>query len=152
MTIDPSGPHFHAGLRVDRVDVGFDVAEICEVAMRAAALADADRRPHASVGAERPVDTAARRVERVDETGVGADEYTTAGDGRLSVRRVAVRKSEGPLERELRRVRGGQAGPWLIPRVAGVVAPAVPALGGRRIERPTRITLVAHLRRLAGFV
>ena len=70
--------------------------------MRAAPAPDGDCRAHAGIGAKRPVDACRLRIQRVHESGVGADEHAAAADRGLSVCRVAVGKAERPFQRQLR--------------------------------------------------
>src|SRR5215471_16677166 len=125
MRFDAIGPQLRAGFRVNRVDVAFDVAEVGQKAMSTASLANRRRRTDAGVSTERPVDAAARGIERIDKSGVGAHEDAMAHNGRLAVGGIAVWKSERPLERQLWRVRRRELRRRLVPRVLDVDSPPV---------------------------
>ena len=84
MRIRPILPDLFAALRIDCVDVGLHVTEVGEMVVRCF-LSNDYRGAHTGVGAERPVDAAARGIERVHEAGVGANKDTSARDGRLAV-------------------------------------------------------------------
>ena len=61
------------------------------------ALADADGRAHAGGSSKRPVNAATRRVERVHEASIGADEHAAADDDRLARTRSCRLESRTPI-------------------------------------------------------
>ena len=150
MRVDPLLPDSSARLGVDRVHVALHIPEVGEETMRRVSAANADCRAHAGVGPERPVNAPARRVERIHEAGVGADEHAAANHCRLTVGGVAVGKTERPLQRQPWSVGGGQPRRRLEAGVAAIESPAVPVRSRCRGEGRHRLAAVLHPGGVAG--
>ena len=101
---------------------------------------------HAGLRLERPDGAAGRRVERVDEAALAADEQTSADDGRLRARGRRVRKTERPLQRQLRHLRGGEAA---VRRPAGSACSTDQRPSRSSAVRSTRIRVAAAPRSCA---
>ena len=141
MILEIALPDLLAGGGVERVRVRASVAEVRDVFPRAAgARSNHHARADAALGLERPDDAAALRVERVHRAALAAHEQAAASDRRESAGRVCIREAEGPFERQLRHLIGGEAGRRrrLETLIGDVDAPPVPLRALGRIERRCR--------------
>jgi hypothetical protein len=100
-------------------------------------MADADRGADSSLREVGPIDATAARVQRINEAGIAAHKNASARDRRLAVSMNAVRKSESPLQLQLRDVACGKAGGFrgLETGIGDIDAPAV-LCGAGAPERP----------------
>src|SRR5262249_5285609 len=150
VTFDARGPDLLAGLRIDCVGVGFEIAKEHRISCGRPGrrLDGAERHGVADAGfaLERPVHAAGGSVEGVDESGVGADEDAAGYGGGLAEGRRAVRVAEGPLELEARDRRGSEAGSrgGLEAVVVEAVAPAVPARAPQIVQRRVAGAAIGH--------
>jgi hypothetical protein len=116
-------------------------------------MADADRGADSSLREVGPIDATAARVQRINEAGIAAHKNATARDRRLAVSMNAVRKSESPLQLQLRDVACGKAGGFrgLETGIGDIDAPAVLCGAGERIsEIGTRRTMIRHRLSVSG--
>ena len=64
-------------------------------------------RAHACIGLIRPVDTPGFGIDRIHRSRVHAQKNAPSGNGGLPVNFLGTRKSEGPLQFQVRNLRGG---------------------------------------------
>src|SRR4051812_31790010 len=102
MLVDTSHPELRAGGCVESVHVRTGIAEVDRVSRSASARTEDRRVADAAPGREGPYDAAALGVERVHHAVLAADKQPAAGDRWLRPRGRGVRKSECPLQFELR--------------------------------------------------
>ena len=94
-------------------------------------FADEDRRMGAGRRIVAPVGTAGPGIQRIDAPGGGEHKQPAIDHRRLTGDRTA-RKTERPLQRQFRNVRGPNRRLRLIPGVFDVTAPAIPSRGSER--------------------
>src|SRR5690554_1853385 len=141
MVLDLGAPDQLAGIRIERVNVRAAVDEIHGITFAAVVeRMRADRRRAAKPGLreELPMRAARLCIERIDCTGLRADEQSAADHRRLAARLLLARQAVGPLELEARHVVDRQASLLgrLEARVRGGRSPAVP--GGYETGRKPR--------------
>src|SRR5208282_6125707 len=93
-------------------------------------------------------------IERIDVAVVAADEDAPGRNSRLSVRCIALRKSECPFQLQLGNLFGAESGCLAVleTRVLAIRAPSVPRSAGRRVcERRIPCAPIGHLLRAACF-
>ena len=131
MRIDFPFPDELAIRCVERVEIGFAIAEISErAAIRAGR--DRDRVAHGRLRFERPDRAAGRGVERVDGAVARADEQAPGDNRRLAERRACVRDAERPFQFHVRDAFRIEARVRLVARIDNVDAPAVPVVRIRK--------------------
>ena len=149
MLIDATLPQQRSRAGIERIDVGAAITKINCVARRCVIF---DRRhgrgsTHRRSDFERPVDTAAGGIERIEETVVAADEHSARNDAGLGIGRDPGRKAERPFEPQVRHIlradAGGRGG--LESMIGGIRAPPVPLRHrGRVRQRRIVTTLIGH--------
>src|SRR5262249_3971844 len=116
---------------------------------------DGRSRASAGVRVERPIDAARLRIERIDVTGVAAEEDAAGRDGWLRMHLGGFGNPESPFEFQIRNLGRSQAGGarCLESCVLVAGAPAVPGGAGGRIGHwRIRRTRVRHLLDIARFI
>ena len=101
MVVHMSFPQQLSGRRIQRIDVGFLIAEISS-----GGLSDHWRGRHASICLEGPIDTPGTRVQRIKSARFASDENPSAGNARLRACDIRITQSERPLEFELGNIAG----------------------------------------------
>ena len=130
------GPEQFPGQCVDGIGAGQDVAEERRgrVGFVLGILQD-DGRAHLRRSLKGPALATGLQVEGVHDAVLAADEDGAHGDGGLRPGSQCVRKGEGPLELEVRHVRGVESRQAGVDEAAGVVAPADLGHRARAVER-----------------
>src|SRR5262245_12894681 len=102
MIISMGLPQQLSGNRIERIDVCPLIAEVNGPAWTL--WADADGRPHDSIGVKRPVNAACLRIERINLLCRAAHKNAPAGNCGLAMRLRDVRKSECPPQFQFGRI------------------------------------------------
>src|SRR6185437_16248543 len=112
MGIDLPHPNAAAAFGIDRVRIRTPVAEVDRIAASTgmiAVAADGERRTDSRLGRERPVGAAGARIERMDAAVLARNENSSARDRGLAAHRGDVRKTERPLDLQMRQVGGAES-------------------------------------------
>src|SRR3984885_7040877 len=148
-------PQQNAGTGVDGINVSLFVAEVSGISCATSALywSDHDRGSNLRVRMKRPKDAPRISVERVNKAVVVTQKDAPVHNGRLAVGFGATRKTENPLQFQMRYLIGGQPGASgrLKTSVAEIIAPAVPGGAGAGIAHwGIRGTMIRHVLRIAS--
>lgn len=140
MIVDLCLPNQCARRCIHGISTAAHVAKKCRKLVRAGDRTNADRGSDHRLCCERPAGASALCIKRVDPAITTSYKQQTTNDGRLSISRRCVGKSERPFQLQPGHLFWRQSGHhcWLKPAVVDVCAPAVPLRSVELLEKLIR--------------